>query len=170
MTISSPMEVVDSVLAAAAVLYEASSSLRRTATDIRKLITRDTRSLPNITPTILLVHDDPAASLTLWDALREVGTVHLANTVNEAKVALRRHQCAVIVADYGLGNDTAATLLSERHPAHKAVLISARVPIEELRPVARGVGAHLMATPMDALELAALLDLVKTLLRESYYT
>lgn len=158
----------DSFLAAAEHLYMSSLTLRRAAMNIQELLRRDIARVSQPTRSILLVHDTPGVRLGLQEDLSMVAPTYVAATVHEARVILRRHSPAVIVSDYGLGNDSATDFLKERSPAFRAVLISAQVEISELKVVARGVGAFLLSTPSTPEEIQILCNKVQSILNEVF--
>lgn len=158
----------DPFLVAAEKYCMSSQTLRRTAVDIQALLRRDISRVSQPSRSVLLVHDNEGILWGLQEALLSVAPVHSAATVHEARVILRRHAPAVIVTDYGLGNDSATDFLRERSPAFRAVLISAQLEIGDLKPLARGVGALLMETPSTPEEIQNLCNKVRTILNEVF--
>ena len=109
------------------------------------MVARDARECPAPRRCVLVLHDD--------DAPR--------SAIAHARVSLASDRPAVIVADYHLGRETCAALLRDRRPSVRAVIVTGRVDLEALRPIADGVRAKLVSTPTTPEEMTALVELVR---------
>lgn len=141
-------------------LREATSRVRAT---IDAMVARDARECPAPRRCVLVLHDDDAPRSAIAHAIATSLRVPVSECASlaHARVSLASDRPAVIVADYHLGRDTCAALLRDRRPSVRAVIVTGRVDLEALRPIADGVRAKLMATPTTPEEMAALVALVR---------
>ena len=135
----------------------------RMRTTIDAMVARDARECPAPRRCVLVLHDDDAPRGAIAHAIATSLRVPVSECASlaHARVSLSADRPAVIVADYHLGRETCAALLRDRRPSVRAVIVTGRVDLEALRPIADGVRAKLMATPTTPEEMAALVALVR---------
>ena len=137
----------------------------RLALSLDALIARDMRDTPRPSRSVLVLDDSDAARMATVHVLRALGVPVLeAATPTEARVALRRDRPAAIVADYHLDGETCLALLRERPAYCRAVIVTGRVDLDVLAPLARAVTADLVGRPVDDAGAHALCDLVRSYL------
>lgn len=163
------MPSADDVLAGCAALTSAcvmvDAARHRLATSLDALIARDLRETPRPSRSVLVLDDSLATLLATEHLLRALGVPILrASTPAEARVVLRRDRPAAIVADYHLDGETCLALLRERPTYCKAVIVTGRVDLDVLAPLARAVTADLLDRPIDDAGERALLELVRSYL------
>jgi CheY-like chemotaxis protein len=161
------MPAGDAVLAGCAAMSGACALVdvarRRLVTSLDALIARDLRDTPQPTRSVLVLDDSDAARVATVYVLRTLGVPLItASTSAEARVAIRRDRPAVIVADYHLDGETCLALLRERPAYCRAVIVTGRVDLDVLAPLARAVSADLVGRPIDDEGEHALLSLVRS--------
>jgi len=166
------MIAADSVLLGASALASACALLETSraalALTIDQMLERDRRSCPAPSRSVLVLDDSPAVRLATVHALAALGVPVLeAASTSEARVAIRQSRPAAIVADYHLGTETCLALLRDRPAFCRAVIVSGRVDLATLAPLARAVSADLRGRPLDLDEERDLCDLVRSYLPEA---
>lgn len=166
------MPAADGVLAGCSALVSACALVdvarARLAHSLDALIARDLRDTPRPSRSVLVLDDDAATLLATEHLLRPLGVPILrASTPAEARVVLRRDQPAAIVADYHLSGETCLALLRERPAYCRAVIVTGRVDLDVLAPLARAVTADLVGRPIDDDGARALLEIVRSYLPET---
>lgn len=165
------MPAGDSILAGAGAITTACALLQsarlRLAQSLDDLIARDRRDTPAPTRCVLVLDDEQGPRMATIHTLRALGVPILeASTAAEARVAIRRDRPAAIVADYHLGDETCLALLRERPAYCRAVIVTGRVDLDDLAPLARAVCADLRGRPLDDSDAAELVALVRSWLPE----
>lgn len=158
------MPAGDDVLAGAAALSTACALLHgarsRLSRSLDALLERDRRETPQPTRCVLVIDDEPGPRMATVHALAALGVpIVEASTAAEARAAIRRDRPAAIVADYHLGDETCLALLRERPAYCRTVIVTGRVDLDALAPLARAVSADLRGRPItdtDSDELASL--------------
>ena len=163
------MPAGDHVIGAAAAITSACALVdvarTRLSRSLDALIERDRREMVAPTRAVLVLDDSPASLMATEHTLRALGVPLItASTTAEARVAIRRDRPAAIVADYHLGDETCIALLRDRPAYCRAVIITGRVDLATLAPLARAVSADLMDRPLDDTEADALVGLVRSYL------
>jgi CheY-like chemotaxis protein len=132
------------------------------------LIERDRTDTPTPSRCVLVLDDEPATRLATAHLLASLGVpvVEVA-TAAEARVAIRRDRPAAIVADYHLRGETCLALLRERPAFARAVIVTGRVDLDVLAPLARAVSADLRDRPITEIECVGLVELVRSYLPET---
>ena len=149
----------DALMASALALNAATTRLRDQTT---QMLARDTAACPPPVRCVLVVHDDDAVRMALVHALADLGVpIVEASTCAEARLALRRGCPKAIVADYHLGDEASACLLRDRPACSRATIVTGRVDLDALAPIAAGCGARVVATPASAEEMDALVTIVR---------
>lgn len=132
----------------------------RLALSLDALIARDRDDTPSPARAVLVLDDNAATRLATTHLLAALGVpVIEVATAAEARAAIRRDRPAAIVADYCLHGETCLALLRERPTYARAVIVTGRVDLDVLAPLARAVCADLRDRPItedDALELVEL--------------
>ena len=162
---------VDGVIAGATALASAcafvDSARALLDASLDRIIERDRTASPAPTRAVLVLNDDPAGLDTMSRILAPLGVpIVLASTAREARAALdsRQPPCA-IVADYYLGHgETCASLLRDRRPRTRAVIVTGAVDTARIESIARGVGADLRDAPITIEAQDALCALVASYL------
>ena len=166
------MIAADSVLLGASALASACALLETSraalALSLDALIERDRRDTPSPSRCVLVLDDEPASRYATAHILASLGVpiVEVA-TAAEARVAIRRDRPAAIVADYSLRGETCLALLRERPAYARAVIVTGRVDLDVLAPLARAVSADLRDRPLTDDDARALADLVRSYLPEA---
>lgn len=140
------------------------------------LLERDRRAVPALANCVVLVHDEDHVREPLAALLRETladlrAEVVEASCVEEGLGEILRHHPRVVLVDYHLDNRTGVDLMREVGAAYfdlgrgiRYVLVSGRVDIESLAPIAGDLHAEAWRTPQTQDELNALLQRVRTLI------
>lgn len=163
-------------LAASNARLDSASAAHEAAVD--RLFARDRHDVPALSLSVVLVHDDEHVRAPLAAFLREqLGDLRAhvveASCVPEALGEILRWKPRVVVVDYHLGDETGIDLMREVGRARfelgrgiRYVLVSARVDIESLAPLAEDLHAEAwpMRTPTTEAELKALVARVRELL------
>ena len=166
------MPATDAVLTGAAAIASACALLdgarARLALSLDALIERDRRDTPAPSRCVLVLDDEPASRLATAHLLAGLGVpiIEVA-TAAEARVAIRRDRPAAIVADYSLRGETCLALLRERPAYARAVIVTGRVDLDVLAPLARAVSADLRDRPLTDDDALALAELVRSYLPET---
>lgn len=161
------MPAGDAVLAGCAAVSGAcafvDAARKHLALSLDALIARDIKETPRPSRSVLVLDDSDAARAATVHVLRVLGVPLItASTPVEARAAIRRDRPAVIVADYCLDGETCLALLRERPAFCRAVIVTGRVDIDRLAPLARAVSADLVGRPIDDEGEHALLSLVRS--------
>jgi CheY-like chemotaxis protein len=163
-------------LAASSARLDTATAAHEAAVD--RLLSRDRRDVPVLTLSVVLVHDDDHVREPLAAFLREqLADLHAsvveASCVAEGLGEILLHQPRVVVVDYHLGDETGVDLMRAVGRARfelgrgiRYVLVSGRVDIESLAPIAEDLHAEAwsMRTPTTEAELRALVARVRDLL------
>jgi len=163
------MPSADAVLAGCSAMVGAcallDSARARLSLSLDALIARDHRDTPRPSRAGLVLDDSDAARVATVHTLRALGVPVLeASTTAEARAALRRDRPAAIVADYCLGGETCLALLRERPTYARAVIVTGRVDLDVLAPLARAVCADLRDRPITEADALELVELVRSYL------
>jgi two-component system C4-dicarboxylate transport response regulator DctD len=114
---------------------------------------------------VLVLDDNAAGRLATAHLLAPLGVpVIEVATAAEARAAIRRDRPAAIVADYCLRGETCLALLRERPTYARAVIVTGRVDLDVLAPLARAVCADLRDRPVTDDDSHALCELVRSYL------
>lgn len=106
-------------------------------------------------PDVLVLDSQPRVRDTLEELLRDIITIHMADTPEQAIETLKTHPIAVVVTDQRWirdGRDMLAQV-SEVSPATRVILTGFSDPDEVLRAVDRGHIYAYLAKPWEPLEL-----------------